>query len=56
MRNKPSLSAKYTSIPNFVLCWLTFLYMIFDLFSGWDEGVMGMQVGEVARLRVSFYP
>ena len=22
------------------------------LFTGWDEGVIGMQIGEVARLRV----
>lgn len=28
---------------------------MFDLYVGWDEGVMGMQVGEVARLRVLFY-
>lgn len=25
------------------------------LFVGWDEGVMGMQVGEVARLQVTSF-
>jgi len=29
---------------------------LFLLTTGWDEGVMGMQLGEVARLKVSLHP
>ncbi|KAH0856565.1 hypothetical protein HID58_084826, partial [Brassica napus] len=35
-----------------VSCMLIFVFEMF-LITGWDEGVMGMQIGEVARLRCS---
>ena len=38
----------------FIMSYHIYLILIFERFllTGWDEGVMGMQIGEVARLRV----
>ncbi|CAF1716741.1 unnamed protein product [Brassica napus] len=41
-----------TGFGNLHLLMLIFVFEMF-LITGWDEGVMGMQIGEVARLRCS---
>lgn len=39
----------------FNISWLWLSWFSYHLLAGWDEGVLGMQVGEVARLRVREY-
>lgn len=55
MSSKVDSSSVSCMVPSYhMFLYVLELIFVFEMFliTGWDEGVMGMQIGEVARLRV----